>query len=69
MNNFSYFLFVYSPVVNIDPIHSNMNSLYVELIKDSLTEYVYPANLGGLYYDLYAKEQGIGVSYDFSIGS
>ncbi|CAF5042784.1 unnamed protein product, partial [Rotaria sp. Silwood1] len=36
------------------PIHFNMNTLYVKLVKDSLTEVVYPAQLGGLQYELSA---------------
>jgi secreted Zn-dependent insulinase-like peptidase len=44
-----------------DPINSNMNALYVELIEDSLTEFVYPAQLGGLQYELTALNYGIQV--------
>ncbi len=47
---------------NIDPIHSNMNVLYVELVEDSLTELVYPAQLGGLIYELTALNYGIQVN-------
>ncbi|CAF3973712.1 unnamed protein product [Adineta steineri] len=48
-----------NPFGNVDPSHSNMNTLYVELVKDSLTEIVYPAQLGGLYYELSASNYGI----------
>ncbi|CAF1449332.1 unnamed protein product [Adineta steineri] len=48
-----------NPLGNVDPLHSNMNTLYVELVKDSLTEIVYPAELGGLQYKLYALDHGI----------
>lgn len=46
---------------SIDPLHANMNALYVELVEDSLTEFVYPAQLGGLQYDLTALNYGIQV--------
>ncbi|CAF4107813.1 unnamed protein product, partial [Adineta steineri] len=48
-----------NPLGNTDPLHSNMNALYVELVEDSLTEIVYPAQLGGLNYELY--------DFDYSI--
>ena len=51
----------YSSMGNIDPIHENMNTLYVELINDSLTEFVYPAELGGLDYELYDCNDSIQV--------
>ncbi|CAF4418285.1 unnamed protein product, partial [Adineta steineri] len=47
------------PLGNIDPLHSNMNTLYAELVEDSLTEIVYPAQLGGLHYELSALNYGI----------
>ena len=53
------FIEKFSPLANIDPIHANMNALFVELVEDSLTEYVYPAQLGGLQYDLSALNYGI----------
>ncbi|CAF0762387.1 unnamed protein product [Adineta steineri] len=48
-----------NPLGSVDPLHCNMNRLYVELVEDSLTEIVYPAQLGGLYYKLY--------NFDYSI--
>ncbi|CAF1172849.1 unnamed protein product [Adineta steineri] len=42
-----------------DPLHSSMNALYVGLVKDSLTEIVYPAQLGGLHYELSSLDYGI----------
>ena len=50
-----------SPLGSIDPLHSNMNALYVQLVEDSLTEFVYPAQLGGLEYSLNALNYGIQV--------
>ena len=55
-----YFL-TFSPLVYVDPIHSNLTTLYVELINDSLTEFVYPAQLGGLDYELYDCNDSIQV--------
>jgi secreted Zn-dependent insulinase-like peptidase len=46
---------------NVDPIHLNMNVLYVELVKDSLTEFAYPTRLGGLQYELMVLYSGIQV--------
>ncbi|CAF1121848.1 unnamed protein product [Adineta ricciae] len=48
-----------NPLGSADPLHSNMNALYSELIEDSLTEFVYPAQLGGLQYELSALNYGI----------
>ncbi|UJR37824.1 hypothetical protein I4U23_030514 [Adineta vaga] len=48
-----------NPLGSVDPLHSNMNALYVELVEDSLTEFVYPAQLGGLQYELSALNYGI----------
>ncbi|CAF0979560.1 unnamed protein product [Adineta steineri] len=48
-----------NPLGSADPLHSNMNALYVELVEDSLTEIVYPVQLGGLQYKLYALDYGI----------
>ena len=41
-----------SPYAYIDPLHANMNSLFVELFKDSLNEYAYDAAIAGLIYNL-----------------
>ncbi|CAF3683386.1 unnamed protein product [Rotaria sp. Silwood1] len=51
-----------NPLVYVDPIHSNLNTLYVELINDSLTEFVYPAQVGGLDYELYDCNDSIQLS-------
>ncbi|CAF1256026.1 unnamed protein product, partial [Didymodactylos carnosus] len=48
-----------NPLGGFDPVHANMNTIYSELIEDSLTEFVYPAELGGLKYDLSATTCGI----------
>uniref|UniRef100_A0A3Q2FJJ0 Insulin-degrading enzyme n=1 Tax=Cyprinodon variegatus TaxID=28743 RepID=A0A3Q2FJJ0_CYPVA len=41
-----------SPFAYVDPLHCNMAYLYLELLKDSLNEYAYAAELAGLSYDL-----------------
>ncbi|CAF3897878.1 unnamed protein product [Rotaria sordida] len=51
-----------NPLVYVDPIHSNLTTLYVELINDSLAEFVYPAQLGGLDYELYDCNDSIQLS-------
>lgn len=51
-----------NPLASVDPLHSNMNALYVELIDDSLTELVYPAEIGGLKYELTSLSYGIQLS-------
>ena len=56
--------FDFSPLASVDPLHSNMNALYVELIDDSLTELVYPAEIGGLKYELISLNYGIQVWVD-----
>ncbi|CAF0834979.1 unnamed protein product [Rotaria sordida] len=51
-----------NPLVYVDPIHANLTTLYVELINDSLAEFVYPAQLGGLDYELYDCNDSIQLS-------
>jgi secreted Zn-dependent insulinase-like peptidase len=51
----------FSPIGSVDPIHSIMNAFYVQLVEDSLTEFVYPTRLGGLHYQLTAVHNGIRV--------
>ena len=51
-----------NPLVYLDPVNVNMANLYVELLKDSLTEYSYMAELAGLKYALNATNYGLSVS-------
>lgn len=46
----------------MDPLHCNMAYLYLELLKDSLNEYAYAAELAGLNYDLQNTVYGMYVS-------
>uniref|UniRef100_A0A3Q4HSF2 Insulin-degrading enzyme n=1 Tax=Neolamprologus brichardi TaxID=32507 RepID=A0A3Q4HSF2_NEOBR len=56
--NFEFF----SPFAYVDPLHCNMAYLYLELLKDSLNEYAYAAELAGLNYDLQNTVYGMYVS-------
>lgn len=48
-----------SPLAYLDPLHYNMNNLFVQLVKDSLNEYAYAAELAGLSYCLRSTKIGI----------
>uniref|UniRef100_A0A668VMV7 Insulin-degrading enzyme n=1 Tax=Oreochromis aureus TaxID=47969 RepID=A0A668VMV7_OREAU len=56
--NFEFF----SPFAYVDPLHCNMAYLYLELLKDSLNEYAYAAELAGLNYDLQNTAYGMHLS-------
>ncbi|XP_034040067.1 insulin-degrading enzyme isoform X1 [Thalassophryne amazonica] len=56
--NFEFF----SPFAYVDPLHCNMAYLYLELLKDSLNEYAYAAELAGLNYDLQNTVYGMYLS-------
>ncbi|XP_013766820.1 insulin-degrading enzyme-like [Pundamilia nyererei] len=53
---------LYSPFAYVDPLHCNMAYLYLELLKDSLNEYAYAAELAGLNYDLQNTVYGMYVN-------
>ncbi|CAL4184856.1 unnamed protein product [Meganyctiphanes norvegica] len=53
------FIEFFSTFANLDPIHSNLLYLYVQLIKDSLTEYSYVAEHAGLVYIMIDTKYGI----------
>lgn len=58
-------LFVFSirsPFANMDPVSCNLGHMFVQLLQDSFTEYVYPAELAGLHWKLNYTEYGITVS-------
>lgn len=59
---FDHCCFLYSPFAYVDPLHCNMAYLYLELLKDSLNEYAYAAELAGLNYDLQNTVYGMHVS-------
>lgn len=41
-----------SPLVYLDPHHTNLTSLFLKLFRDDLNEYTYDADLAGLYYTI-----------------
>lgn len=51
-----------SPFAYVDPLHCNMAYLYLKLLKDSLNEYAYAAELASLNYDLQNTIYGMYVS-------
>lgn len=51
-----------NPLVYFNPTHVNMTALFVDLLLDSLTEYLYPAELAGLKYNIAGSSYGINVS-------
>ncbi|XP_045188841.2 insulin-degrading enzyme-like [Mercenaria mercenaria] len=51
-----------SPLVYIDPLHTNMAVLFVQLFQDSLNEYAYDAELAGLKYNLNSTAYGVTLS-------
>lgn len=52
----------YSPLAYVDPLHCDMTHLFVELLKDSLAEYSYDADIAELNYKLETTVYGIYVS-------
>lgn len=56
-----------SPFAYVDPLHCNMAYLYLELLKDSLNEYAYAAELAGLNYDLQNTIYGMYVSIQITL--
>lgn len=51
-----------SPYVYTEPMNVNLNHMYVSLLHDSLTEYVYNAALAGLNYSIDNSKYGITLS-------
>ncbi|XP_077297862.1 insulin-degrading enzyme-like [Arctopsyche grandis] len=61
MNTF--FRFV-SPIVNFDPLNYNLNSLFISLLKDSLNELTYAAELAGVNYHIQNTKTGFSIRID-----
>lgn len=59
--------FFISPLAYVDPVHCNMAHLFVELLKDSLNEYAYAAEIAGVNYKLENTMYGIYVSDCLSV--
>jgi insulysin len=51
-----------SPLAYLDPHHSNVTYMWVQLIKDDLNEYAYSASLAGLHYNLTNTKTGFGLA-------
>lgn len=50
-----------SPLVNLTPLNAVLTQLYRELVRDSLDEYSYAAELAGIAYDIQNHAQGLDV--------
>ena len=46
------------PLAYHDPHHFNLTYMFIELLKDDLTEYTYDAELSGLYYGMATSKVG-----------
>lgn len=51
-----------NPLVYFNPINVNMTAMFVELLLDSITEYLYSAELAGLKYNISGSSYGLNVS-------
>ncbi|KAI0220840.1 Insulin-degrading enzyme [Lamellibrachia satsuma] len=51
-----------SPYAYMDPLSTNLTYMFVNLLKDGLTEYTYDAELAGLMYDLHSTIYGLTMS-------
>lgn len=51
-----------NPIVYFDPVHLNMTNLFVELLSDSLNQFLYPAELAGLKYRINPSNYGLNVT-------
>ncbi|RNA20606.1 insulin-degrading enzyme isoform X1, partial [Brachionus plicatilis] len=52
-----------NPMVYLDPMHSNMCNLFVDLLVDSLTQDLYPAELASLRYNISPTNYGLNLSF------
>ncbi|XKL64356.1 hypothetical protein PGB90_004442 [Kerria lacca] len=50
---------LFSPVAFLDPGNSNLTSIFIQLLKDSLNEYAYAAQLAGLNWNISNTKYGI----------
>ncbi|CAO1620783.1 unnamed protein product [Sympodiomycopsis kandeliae] len=58
------FLLLRSPLIDATPANAVKSRVFVELVKDALTEYAYDAELAGLGYNIEAQSDGFGISVD-----
>ena len=62
INEIHVFVFLFSPLAYVDPGHCDMAHLFVELLKDSLNEYAYNAEIAGVEYKIENTMYGMFVS-------
>ncbi|KAK0157499.1 hypothetical protein PV328_011239 [Microctonus aethiopoides] len=53
------FLNFINPLMYMDPISCHLSAMYIQLIEDSLTEYMYNANLAGMGWNFMASKHGV----------
>ena len=58
------FLLLQSPMIDATPNSAVKSRIFVELVKDALTEYSYDAELAGLGYNIESQADGIGLAVD-----
>ncbi|KDN45284.1 hypothetical protein K437DRAFT_256623 [Tilletiaria anomala UBC 951] len=58
------FMLLRSPLIDATPNNAVKARLFVELVKDALTEYSYDAELAGLGYNIESHTDGIGLAVD-----
>lgn len=51
-----------NPLVYFSPVNVNMTAIFVDLLLDSLTEYLYPAEMADLRYRIIATSYGLNVN-------
>lgn len=52
-----------NPLINLDPLHYNMASMFEQLLLDSLNEHLYSAELAGLHYKIDTNNYGFVVTF------
>ncbi len=58
------FMLLRSPLIDATPNNAVKSRIFVELVKDALTEYSYDAELAGLGYNIESQADGIGLAVD-----
>lgn len=58
------FMLLRSPLIDATPSNAVKSRIFVELVKDALTEYSYDAELAGLGYNIESQADGIGIAVD-----
>lgn len=58
------FMLLRSPLIDATPANAVKSRIFVELLKDAMTEYAYDAELAGLGYNIEASQDGLSISVD-----